>query len=54
MSLHLVWTPTTEDFALFQPGMQSAVKGVRTIQGSHKNDPVVNNIIPLAGSSEVK
>ena len=42
------------DFAPFQPGMQTAVEGVRTIQASHTNDKVVNNPIPLAGSSEEK
>jgi len=42
------------DFAPFQPNMQSAVKGVKTIQVSHKNDGVVNNGVPIAESTEQK
>ena len=42
------------DFAAFQPNMQSAINGIRTIQISHKFDPVVNNKLSIAGSKEKK
>jgi len=42
------------DFAPFQPNMQKAVNGVRTIQVDHKYDKVVNNVIGIGGSHEAK
>lgn len=42
------------DFAPFQPNMQAAIHGVRTIQGSHKYDKVVNNDLEIGGSEETK